>query len=266
MSRVTTKLDDYQDRFDNIRLTRDDEGILLVQLHTEGGDIVWGLRPHEEVAACWDYIARDLDNRVVIITGTNETFIHLESISGEENMAAPDAWWRIHNVGKRLILSQLDIEVPVIAAVNGHATVHAEQALIADIVISAEEALWADRPHYPAGLVPGDGVQIIFPLLMGLNRGRYFLLTGQKLTAAEAKEYGLVSEVLPRGQVVERAYEIARQLLQAPNLVLRSSRNLLTHELRRMFNEGLGYGLAIEGLAGVEYLTQIGGEIHLDHD
>lgn len=262
MARVTTKLSDYQNLFSNIRLTRDDEGILLVQFHTDGGDIVWGLTPHEEVAACWDYVARDLENRVVIITGTNETFIHLESIGADEDFAAPDTWWRIHNVGKRLLLSQLDIEVPVIAAVNGHATVHAEQALLADIVLSAEDAVWADRPHYPAGLVPGDGVQIVFAQHMGLNRARYMLLTGQQLTAAEAKDFGLVSEVLPRDQVLGRAYELARQLLKAPDKVLRSSRNLLTHELRRLLNDGLGYGLAIEGLAAIEYLSQTGGAVH----
>lgn len=66
--------------------------------------------------------------------------------------------------------------------------------------------------------MPGDGVHIVFPLLMGMNRGRYFLLTGQTLSAMEAKQIGLVSEVLPRKELLPRAWTLARQLLQRPAL------------------------------------------------
>jgi enoyl-CoA hydratase/carnithine racemase len=97
--------------------------------------------------------------------------------------------------------------------------------------------------------VPGDGVHIVFPLTMGLNRGRYFLLTGQKIGAQEAKDVGLVSEVLPRDKLLPRAWELARLVLQQPELNRRYARICITEQLRRQFNDLLPYGLALEGLA-----------------
>ena len=90
---------------------------------------------------------------------------------------------------------------------------------------------------------------LVFPLVMGYNRGRYFLLTGQKVSAQEAKDYGVVNEVLPPERLLPRAWEIARQIMQQPELNRRYTRILLTEVLRRQINELLPYGLALEGLA-----------------
>ena len=73
-----------------------------------------------------------------------------------------------------------------------------------------ENTEFQDAPHFPNGLVPGDGVHIVWPLVLGVNRGRYFLLTGQKLSAREAQTLGVVSEVVPRERLLSRAREIAR--------------------------------------------------------
>jgi enoyl-CoA hydratase/carnithine racemase len=89
---------------------------------------------------------------------------------------------------------------------------------------------------------------IFYPLLLGLNRGRYFLLTGLTLGASQAQELGLVSEVLPRPQLLPRAWELAEQLACRPRLVLRYSRALLTQHIKRLMHDLLGYGLALEGL------------------
>jgi enoyl-CoA hydratase/carnithine racemase len=86
-------------------------------------------------------------------------------------------------------------------------------------------------------------------MIMGFNRGRYFLLTGQVLDASEALEAGLVNEVLPRKKLLPRAWELARQLMQQPEMNRRYTRLLLTEQLRRQINELLPYGLALEGLA-----------------
>jgi enoyl-CoA hydratase/carnithine racemase len=116
-------------------------------------------------------------------------------------------------------------------------------------VLCSENAAFQDSAHFVGGLVPGDGVHIVFPLTMGLNRGRYFLLTGQKIGAQEAKEVGLVSEVLPRDKLLPRAWELARLVLQQPELNRRYARICITEQLRRQFNDLLPYGLALEGLA-----------------
>ena len=94
--------------------------------------------------------------------------------------------------------------------------------------------------------------RVVFPLLMGTNRGRYFLLTGQTLSANEAKDLGLVNEVLPRAQLLDRAWTHARMLMQRPPLLRRYARVLLTQDLKKRMQELLGYGLALEGLAATQ--------------
>ncbi len=134
---------------------------------------------------------------------------------------------------------------------NGPALIHAEVAVLSDIVIAAENAEFQDAPHFPNGLVPGDGVHIVWPLVLGVNRGRYFLLTGQKLSAREAQTLGVVSEVVPRERLLSRAREIAEQIVKKPTLATRYARVALTQQLKRAMLDNLGYGLALEGLGAL---------------
>ena len=105
---------------------------------------------------------------------------------------------KILREGTKVLENILDIQVPMIAAINGPVTVHSEYALLCDIVIAAEDAYFQDAPHPAFGIVPGDGLHIVWPEVIGEIRGRYFLLSGQKLSAAQAKEYGAVNEVVSR--------------------------------------------------------------------
>ncbi len=120
--------------------------------------------------------------------------------------------------------------------------------LMCDIVLASEEAAFQDSAHFRGGMVPGDGVNVVFAMLMGLNRARYFLLTAQVISAKQALEYGLVNEVLPREKLMPRAWELARQILQQPVIVRRYTRVILSEYLRRPMSDLLGYGLALEGL------------------
>jgi enoyl-CoA hydratase/carnithine racemase len=92
-------------------------------------------------------------------------------------------------------------------------------------------------------------MHVIMPLLMGLTRGRYFLLTGQRIAPVEALAMGLYNEVLPKREVLPRAWELARLLLRQTQLVRRYTRVVLTEDLKQRLQPLLGYGLALEGLA-----------------
>jgi enoyl-CoA hydratase/carnithine racemase len=146
-------------------------------------------------------------------------------------------------------MNLLNIEVPIISAINGPAWRHSEIPLLCDIVLAADTVRFQDSAHFNSDVVPGDGMHIVYPLLLGMNRGRYFLMTGQTLDAAEALRLGLVAEVLPADKLLPRAWDLAGDLARRPTLLLRYTRLLFTEYLRRQMHDLLGYGLAMESLA-----------------
>jgi enoyl-CoA hydratase/carnithine racemase len=155
-------------------------------------------------------------------------------------------------------MNLLDIEVPMISAINGPALRHSEMPLLCDIVLAADDVTFQDSAHFINGLIPGDGMHVVYPLLLGLNRGRYFLLTGQTIGASQALELGLVSEVLPRAELLPRAWILAEQLAQQSDLVLHYTRVLMTQNIKRQMHDILGYGLALEGMGSADSLLGMG--------
>jgi enoyl-CoA hydratase/carnithine racemase len=148
-----------------------------------------------------------------------------------------------------LTTSLLEINAVVISCVNGPAIRHPEIPLLADVVLAAPEASFQDSAHFANRMTPGDGVNFVLPLLLGFNRARYLMLTGQDITADRALDLGLVSEIHPRADLLSRAWELAEQFAGQNPLVLRYTRMLLTQELRKRAVDLLGFGLALEGLA-----------------
>ena len=140
----------------------------------------------------------------------------------------------------------------MISAINGPALRHSEIPLLCDIVLASDTAAFQDSGHFMSGLVPGDGMHIVYPLLLGVNRGRYFLLTGQRIEAAEAKTLGLVNEVMPQADLLPRAWKLAEQMSRQSDIVLRYSRVAMTLVIKRQIHDLLGYGLALEGLGSVD--------------
>ena len=245
--------EDYSNKYQSIRMERRD-GILQLTFHTNGEALQWGSTPHEEFPQAFRDIGSDPENRVVIMTGTGDAFSGPPGTPESAPKRAPKDWDKTYWEGKQLLTNLLDIEVPMISAINGPALRHSELPLLCDIVLAAEEAVFQDSGHFVSGLVPGDGMHVIYPLLLGLNRGRYFLLTGQTIDARQALELGLVSEVLPRTELLPRAWALAEQLAQQPQLVLRYTRVVLTQFLKRQMQDILGYGLALEGLGSADRL------------
>ena len=246
-----SSFEQYAKKYQTVRMERRD-GILQITLHTNGDTLQWGSLPHGEFPQAFNDIGGDPENKVVIMTGAGDAFSGPRATPGARPRRPPQEWDKTYWEGKHLLMNLLDIEVPMIGAINGPALRHSELPLLSDIVLAAEEATFQDSAHFVNGLVPGDGMHIVYPLLLGLNRARYFLLTGQTISAAEAQQMGLVNEVLPREELLPRAWALAEQLAQQPPLVLRYSRVLLTQQLKRQMQDILGYGLALEGLGQAE--------------
>lgn len=240
---------EYSARYETVCLTRDEDGVLLVRLHSGGGPLVWGDVPHRELARVFHDIAADEGNRVVVLTGTGDRFltdIDRESWGPEKN--SPRTRDRVLHECALILQGLLAVPVPVIGAINGPARIHAELPLLSDLVVASSTTVFQDAVHFQAGGVPGDGVHVLWPMWLGPNRGRQFLLTGQEISAAEALALGLVADVVPPDRVLERAFLMAQDLLSRPQLTLRYSRQVLTLGLKRALNADLDAGLALEFL------------------
>lgn len=255
------ELADYADRYRHIRFERRG-GVLQMTMHSKGGPLKWSSRPHDELGFAFADVAADPENRVVVLTGTGDSFIAESYWPAWERASGPgtdtghrvDAvdWEEIRTAGHRLLMSLLDVQAPMIAAVNGPATVHPELAALCDVVVASDRAVFQDT-HMSVGMVPADGAHVIWPELLGANRGRYFLLMSQVLSAAEALELGVVSEVVPHGEVLTRAWEIAERLAALPPLTLRYARLALIQRWKRLLLDGLNAGLALEGLGATQH-------------
>lgn len=256
MAKVAATLAEYQNRYRNIRLERMD-GILTMTFHTNGGSLIWSAEAHEELAYCFADVGADRENKVVIMTGAGNNFC-TEIDATSFTLSNAEDWDVIFQEGRRLLMNLLDIEVPIIAAINGPARIHPEIPVLSDVVLASETALFQDAPHFMSGIVPGDGAHVVWPYIIGPNRGRYFLMTGQELSARQAMEYGAVSEVLAPGALQARAMELARRFAAMPTLTLRYTRQALTQRIKRVMAEGLGYGLILEAMAAISHLPTEG--------
>jgi enoyl-CoA hydratase/carnithine racemase len=248
-----SRFDRYKNAYRNIRLERDDRGVLEVHFHTNSGPLRWGHAggAHEEFTDAFAELARDSSNRIIIMTGTGDEF----SGPPADQSAVPTGattWEQLRRDAIVLTKSLLDIPVPVISCLNGPAYRHSEIALLGDIVLAAPDALVQDSAHFVNGLVPGDGCNIVFPLLLGFNRGRSFLLRGEKIYADELLRLGVVSEVLPREQLLTRARELAAELGKQSTSVLRYSREVITVALRDQLDRFLWPSITLEMLAAVQ--------------
>jgi enoyl-CoA hydratase/carnithine racemase len=238
----------YFDRYPNLRMTRED-GILEVVMHSDGGPILFSGQAHHEFVDAFYDIGRDRDNRVVLFTGTGDTWIESIDPSSIDDITRPRVWEEIRRDGIRSLQNLLEIDVPILCVVNGPARIHSEWVLIADIVLAAPHAVFQDRHLLDGPIAATDGAHVLWPLVLGPTRGRYFLLTQEELDAQEALRLGVVNEVHASEALMPRARTLARELAAYPDLTLRYMRVGLVERLKRELHAGLGVGLALEGLS-----------------
>jgi enoyl-CoA hydratase/carnithine racemase len=269
-----THFAEYKDSYANYKFELTDEGILFMQCHTDGGPLHWEWSSHDGMSDAFADVAGDREIKVVIHTGTGETYNHswgrpvtesgaplYNAYADAEGVSIMDekSWY-----GRMLLENLLAIDVPMVAAVNGPCSMHSEVPLLMDIVLASEDAYFQDLSHFPRGMVPGDGQHVVWDQLVGPGRARALLLTGYKLSAQEAREWGVVWEVLPKDKLVDRAWEIARDLAMRPPIALRNTRHLFTQNLKRAFLNELDHGLQAEMWAQRQFFPYRAGMQGLD--
>jgi enoyl-CoA hydratase/carnithine racemase len=245
------RFDDYHNSFPNARLTRSKTGVLEVALHTDGATLVFNGYTHEQFVDLFHAIGSDSENRVVILTGSGDA--SMEEITPDGfDFFTPRGYDKIYREGKKVLMNILDIQVPLIAAVNGPVRLHSEYILLADIVLATPSVVFQDKPHFEFGIVSGDGVHLLWQEAIGTIRGRHFILTRRELDAETAKQWGAVNEIVPAEKLLLRAREIAEDLASLPPLATSYTRIAMTQKLRRIIDEGVGYGLALEGISAAD--------------
>lgn len=137
-----------------------------------------------------------------------------------------------------------DLEIPTIGILNGSGF-HSEIVLMCDLTLAADDATLFDL-HYDIGSVPADGIHSAFQELLGTKRAAYALLTGQAITAQQALAWGMVNEVLPRDQLIDRAYVLADHIMSQPRTTRRLTTQIVRRPWRRRITDDLDGGFGIQ--------------------
>jgi enoyl-CoA hydratase len=192
-------------------------------------------------------VADEPEVRAVVITGAGDAF----SAGGdfgliEQMQEDTDLRRAILNRSRTLFWSLVALEVPVIAAVNGPAVgAGATLALLCDIVLMVEQAYLAE-PRVNIGLVPGDGSAILWPLLAGVPAARAYLLTGDRMPAAEAHRLGLVHRVVEPDALLTEAMTLANRLARLSPHSVRATKRALNFPVESAALNGFEFALDAE--------------------
>src|SRR6478609_10234326 len=193
---------DYFTAYHYVKLTRDANGVLIVQLHTNGGPCIMTAQTHTEFVEAFYRISQDRENKIVILTGAGGDFISGIDFSSFGNVADPAVWSQVHDEGVQILENLANIRVPMIAAIEGQANVHSEYALLANVIVAGQGATFNDLPHFANGIVPGDGIFTTWSYRAGPGRAEAFLLNPEPLTAHTVYDWGVVAEIVPNGKAL----------------------------------------------------------------
>ena len=224
---------DYAAAFPSLGFARPEDGILVITLSAEGRLNAVNAAMHGELAAVWTTIDKDPDTRAVIIRGAGGTFSaggDLELI--DEVITDFGARARVLQETRDLVYNVINCGMPIVSAMDGVAVgAGLVVGLLADVSIAARSARLIDG-HTRIGLAAGDHAAIVWPLLCGMAKAKYHLLTCEPVSGEEAERIGLVSLCVPDDQLHERALQVARQLAAGSETAIRWTKYALNNWLR----------------------------------
>src|SRR6202142_4691757 len=159
----------YFEDYHNLKLTRDDNGVLVAEFHANGGPFIMTAQSHTEFVDGFYRIAQDRANKIVILAGAGGEFITDVDWSSFGDVTDPGVWSQVHDEGVQALENIANIRVPVIAAIEGRAHVHSDYALLASVIVAGEGATFHDVPHFAGGIVPGDGIFTAWKCELGMR-------------------------------------------------------------------------------------------------
>src|SRR3954467_12134168 len=250
----------YQERFASLAFSEPDAGVLEIIIsnprHLNAADAYM----HRDLASVWREIDVDDAVNVVLVRGEGDHFSSGGDFSLIEQMIADDATLiRVWKEASDLVYNLINCSKPVVSAIRGTAVgAGLAVALLADVSVAGRDVKITDG-HTRLGVAAGDHSVMIWPLLCGLAKARYYLLTNEPLTGEEAERIGLVARCVPNEEVYNTALNVSRKLAQTSATAVRWTKHALNNWLRqagRNFDtslalEFLGFRLA-DAKAGLE--------------
>lgn len=241
----------YSERLSPFFKMKRENGIIEVRMHTEGGEALFGLEIHRAFAQMFRAVGADRKNEVMILTGTGNHWVR--SVNPETSIDPStfvDVIYDTYQIDGTKIVEEMiwSVNIPVIAAVNGPGF-HAETAFLADITLCTPDTSFVE-PHFTIGLVPGDGNYLILQELIGLKRANKAMFLGQPISAEQALEWGLVTDIVPRGDLLSQSWAMARYLMVRPREVRGLTTAVARQRWKNLLTREFGMHLSHE-VAGV---------------
>jgi enoyl-CoA hydratase len=224
---------DYRD-YRHLIFDRAPNGVLLITINRPERLNATNARLHWELTQVWLTVDQDPAVRVALVTGAGKAFSAGGDLELVEEMAGnPDALSRTLREASDLVYNMINLDKPVVSAINGVAVgAGLVVALLADVSVIAETARLTDG-HVRLGVAAGDHAAILWPLLCGMAKAKYYLLTADFLDGKEAERIGLVSFCLPPDQVMPKARAIADGLAAGSQHAVRWTKRALNNWLRQ---------------------------------
>jgi enoyl-CoA hydratase len=201
---------------------------------------------HHDLTQLFADLRRERDARAVLLTGQGRAFSAGGDFAWFPSLQDPARMEALRQDAKRLVWDLVDVELPIVAAVNGPAMgLGASIALLCDVIFMADTATIGD-PHVKVGIVAGDGGAAIWPLLVGPARAKQYLLTGDPLSAAEAERIGLVNRVVPAADLEREAMAFAARLAAGAPLAVRYTKLAVNKLVKDALNVAFDASTALE--------------------
>ena len=221
------------ENYHSMLIERRDDGVAIVTLNRPKKLNAVDSVMHTELTRFSTDFANDDGLRALVITGAGRAFCAGGDFGPDDQVTENTDGKKLWRESRDIVDNMLSCEKPIIAAVNGYALgLGATVALLADVAVVAPSTQFADT-HVNMGIGAGDGGQVIWPFLIGVNRAKYYLMSGDKIGGKEAVEMGLASFIVPEDdQLLPRAIEIASTLAAGAPLAVAASKLAVNAYLR----------------------------------